>query len=95
MTLAFEMLCLLLAYSAFCRAVHVGPHVLLRVRLVVTLVGAAAFGGILLPFYGWVPDLFHVVLVTVMWLYMTAFAKAWPPRGAPEQLQRRPKTQTP
>lgn len=74
----FELMCFALAYSAFCRAVHVDGAILLRVRVAITGIAGAAFYGMYKPVTGWVPDELHFALVGAAWWYMVAFAKAWP-----------------
>jgi len=88
MNILFAVLCVALAYSAFCRAVHLDKGAMLRIRWAVTGVGSTAFYGLYLAFTGWQPDAVHIILVLVFWLYMTAFAKTWPPQGMPPRMRR-------
>ena len=88
MNVLFAVLCVALAYSAFCRAVHLNRSALLRIRWAVTLIGGIAMYGLYRTITGWMPDGMHVLLVGAFWLYMTAFAKAWPAGTVPPQMQR-------
>lgn len=89
MTILFAALCLALAYGAFCRATHLNKGALLRIRWAVTGIGAIALYGLYLTVAtSWQPDLVHVLLVAVFWLYMMAFAKTWPAFGIPPQMHK-------
>lgn len=93
MNFLFEMLCVGLAYSAFCRAVHLDTSAMLRVRIAVTATGAVAMYALYLRFAGWRPDHMHVILIGAAWFYLVALAKPWA-GGMPPQLKKRPNNET-
>ena len=100
MTILFAALCLALAYGAFCRATHLNKTAMLRIRWAVTAIGGIALYGLYLTVAtSWQPDLVHVLLVAVFWLYMLAFSKTWPAFGIPPQMhkthRRKPGEQAP
>jgi len=84
----FQILCLALAYSAFCRATHLNKAAMLRLRWAVTIIGSAALFGLYRSLTGWQPDIVHLVFAAAFWLYMTAFSKTWPASGVPPQMHR-------
>ncbi len=84
--LVWELLCLALLYSVFCRLVHTTRATRLAVRLAIFNLGAVALVGIGAPVYGWVPDVV-VVLVTAACLLMQIVAARHWRQGVPAQFQ--------
>lgn len=93
MNFLFELLCCGLAYSAYCRAVHLDTSAMLRVRIAVTATSAVALYALYLRFTGWQPDHVHVILVGAAWFYLIALAKPWV-SGMPPQLKKRTNNET-
>jgi multisubunit Na+/H+ antiporter MnhG subunit len=72
----WEVLCLALLWTVFCRSVHITKAVRLEIRLAVFAVGLAALFGLGAPAYGWVPDLVVMVIVLAFVLQQLALAHA-------------------
>lgn len=94
MNLLFEVLCVGIGYSAFCRAVHLDLSAMRRVRVAVTAIASMAVYGLYLRFTGWQPDHVHVLLLSVTWLYLAALSRPWALSGLPAQLKKRHKHET-
>jgi hypothetical protein len=89
MSVLFAVLCIALAYGAFCRATHLNKAVMLRIRYAVTAVGSIALYGLYkVVATSWEPDTLHVLLVAVFWCYLLAFSKTWPAYGIPPYMHR-------
>jgi hypothetical protein len=92
-TLLWELLCVALFWSVFCRSVRVDKTTMLDVRIALWLVGLASLSGLGAPLYGWTPDLVTLIIVGAVVVMQAVMATHWQ-HGVPYQFihkQHRPK----
>ena len=83
----WELLCIALLYSVFCRLVHTSKKsTKFDVRLTIYSLGLAAIVGIGAPLYGWRPD-FVVFVMTATCLAMQIVAARHWRQGVPNPFQ--------
>lgn len=80
----WELLCIALFWSVFCRSVRVDTTTRLDVRLALWAVGVAALIGLGAPLYGWVPDKVVLIIVGAIVIMQTVMAQLWH-QGVPHQ----------
>lgn len=81
--LVWEVLCVALLWSAFCRSVLVDKTTRTDVRLAVWGIGIASLVGIAAPLYGWEPDIVTMGIVFAIVCMQAVMAKHWK-NGVPE-----------
>jgi len=70
--IVWEVLCLALFYSVFCRSVRTSHTTKIDVRIAIFCMGVASLVGLGAPVYGWEPDwivlmlLFSIVLMQIV-----------------------------
>ena len=82
--LAWEIVCLALFWSVFCRSVITDHTTRYWVRLSLLLMGVAAMAGMVAPIYGWVPDFVVLGIVLAVVFMQGVMARAWG-QGVPAQ----------
>jgi hypothetical protein len=82
--LLWEVLCVALFWSVFCRSVRVDKTTRLDVRLALWAVGLSALAGLAAPFYGWAPDWVTVGIVAGVVAMQSVMAHHWRD-GVPRQ----------
>lgn len=82
--LLWEVTCLALFWSVFCRSVLVNKTTRLDIRLSLFAMGIASLVGIAAPLYGWAPDWVVLVIVLAVVIMQGVMAKAWR-HGVPRQ----------
>lgn len=75
--IAWEVLCLALLWSVFCRSVRTSTTTKISIRLAIWLLGLSALTGLGAPVYGWEPDLVTFVMVTSIVILQLATAHHW------------------
>ena len=80
----WDVLCISLLYTVFCRSVRTDKTTRISVRLVMWLVGLASLLGISMPFYGWSPDWITVAILTPLVLMQFVMSRHWV-HGVPSQ----------
>lgn len=76
--LAHELLCVILIFTVFCRAVRMDHTVRLDVRLAFFLLGVVACIGVPAPLiWGFEPNAFTLLLVGVVALVQTVTSRYW------------------
>ena len=85
--LYWELLCLALLYSVFCRLVHTSVSTRLDVRLSIFALGLASLVGLGAPLYGWEPDLVVLCITVASVAMQLVSARHWR-KGVPEQFNR-------
>lgn len=80
----WELLCVALFWSVFCRSVRVDTTTRLEIRLALLAVGVAALVGMAAPLYDWVPDLVTLIIVSAIVIMQTVMAQLWR-HGVPHQ----------
>lgn len=80
----WELLCIGLFWSVFCRSVRVDKTTRLDVRLALWLVGIAALVGMGSTLYGWLPDGVTLVIVGAVVVMQVVMARHWR-HGVPRQ----------
>lgn len=73
----WELTCLALFWSVFCRSVLVNTTTRLDVRLSLFAMGLAALVGIAAPVYGWVPDWVVQIIVLAVVVMQAVMASSW------------------
>lgn len=73
----WELLCMALFWSIFCRSIKVDQTTKLDVRLALWGVGVAALAGIGAPIYGWHPDCVTIAIVTAIVVMQVVMAQHW------------------
>lgn len=77
-TLIFwELLCVALLWSVFCRSVRVDTTTRIEIRLALQIVGIAALIGLGAPLYGWVPDVVTMIIVGAIVIMQAVMAQLW------------------
>ncbi len=84
--LLWELLCLGLLWSVFCRLVRTSEQTRFAVRLSIFFLGVAALVGLGAPLYGWAPDPIVFVITWACLNMQIVAARHWR-KGAPEQFQ--------
>jgi len=82
--LVWEITCLALFWSVFCRSVLTDQTTRWSVRLSLLLMGVAAMVGMAAPVYGWAPDLVVLCIVLAVVFMQGVMARAWG-QGVPFQ----------
>lgn len=82
--IVWELTCLALFWSVFCRSVLTNQTTRLDVRVSLLLMGIAAMVGLVAPIYGWVPDFVVLTIVLAVVVMQGVMAKAWG-QGVPSQ----------
>ncbi len=82
--LVWELLCMALLYSVFCRLVHTSKTTRLDVRVSIFGLGLASLVGIGAPLYGWEPDVVALCITTATVAMQLVAARHWR-KGVPEQ----------
>ena len=80
----WEVMCIALFWSVFCRSVRVDATTRLDVRIALWLVGIASLVGLGAPLYGWVPDVVTSVIVGAVVIMQAVMAHHWN-HGVPNQ----------
>ena len=83
--IVWELTCLALFWSVFCRSVLTNQTTRLDVRVSLLLMGIAAMVGLVAPIYGWVPDFVVLTIVLAVVVMQGVMAKAWG-QGVPPTL---------
>ena len=83
---AWELLCLGLLWSVFCRLVRTSTLTLFSVRLSIFGLGCAALIGLGAPLYGWEPDAVVFVITGACLLMQIVAARHWR-KGVPGPFQ--------
>jgi hypothetical protein len=73
----WEILCLALFWSVFCRSVIANATTRVEIRLVLWAVGLSALLGMAAPLYGWAPDRVTLIMVSTFVLMQTVMAQLW------------------
>lgn len=81
----WEITCLALFWSVFCRSVLTSQTTRVNVRLSLLLVGLASLVGMVAPLYGWAPDYVVLGIVAAVVYMQGVMAKPWG-QGVPHQL---------
>ena len=78
-----ELLCGILFYTVFCRAVRINKDVRLDVRIAFQFMGMVACAGVVAPVaWKWAPDLMSVSLLLSICIVQVVTARYWD--GVPE-----------
>ncbi len=77
MVLIWEVLCMALFVSVFCRSVRVGTTTRLDVRIALWMVGMGSLVGMGAPLYGWQPDVVTLIIVTAGVVMQSVMAHHW------------------
>lgn len=78
MLIAHELLCLVLIFTVFCRAVRMNSSVRVDVRLAFFLLGAVACVGVPAPWvWGFNPNAFALMLMAVIALVQIVTSRYW------------------
>lgn len=80
----WEVLCIALFYSAFCRLVKTEKTTRLDVRIAVFLLGIASLVGLGAPLYDWTPDIVSLIILGAVVLMQAVTARHWV-HGVPHQ----------
>lgn len=75
--LYWEMLCVALFWSVFCRAVLMDRTTRFDVRLSLVMLGTSALVGAVAPLYGWSPDWVTLTMVTAITVLQSVMATHW------------------
>ena len=86
--IAWDILCLALFWSVFCRSVRTDKTTKLDVRIAIYLVGLSSLLGFGAPLYGWEPDVVTLLIVTSIVIMQVTMAKHWG-QGVPERFVER------
>lgn len=73
----WEVLCLALLWSVFCRLIHVDKTTKPEVRAVLVVAGLAALIGIGVPLYGWLPDGITLIVLGPLVSMELVLSKNW------------------
>lgn len=73
----WEVICLLLFWSVFCRSLRTSIKTRLDIRLSLWLVGVASLFGLGAPLYGWVPNVVSLVMVGSVAILQIVMSKHW------------------
>ena len=84
--LVWELLCVALLWSVFCRLVRTNAATLLVVRVSIYQLGLFALCGIAAPMYGWQPDTMVLALIWGCLCMQVVAARHWR-NGVPPQFQ--------
>lgn len=80
----WQLLCIALFWSVFCRSVWTTPTTRIEIRLALLAVGLSALVGMAAPLYGWLPDLVTMIIVGAIVIMQTVMAQLWR-HGVPHQ----------
>ncbi|MFZ2309590.1 MAG: hypothetical protein WAW73_19660 [Rhodoferax sp.] len=80
----WEIMCMALLWSVFCRSVRADKTTKLDVRLALLAVGTSALAGMAAPVYGWVPDRVTLAIVGAIVFMQAVMAQHWR-HGVPHQ----------
>lgn len=75
--LVWEVTCLALFWSVFCRSVLVGPGTRRDIRLALLLCGLASILGIAAPLYGWQPTLIGCMVLGGNVIWQIVVSRHW------------------
>jgi len=82
--IAWEILCMVLFWSVFCRSVRVDKTTKLDIRIAIYLVGLSSLLGLGAPLYEWEPDAVTLSIVASIVVMQVVMAKHWG-QGVPER----------
>ena len=80
----WELLCVALFWSVFCRSVRTDRTTKLDIRIVLLLVGLGSLLGLGAPLYGWEPDSVTILIIASIVSMQVVTAQHWA-RHVPEQ----------
>ena len=86
--LLWEIMCLALVWSVFCRSTLVDITTRPDVKLALRLLGLAAVAGMALPLYGYMPTWEHIGIATIAVFVQALTARNWR-HGVPRQFTKR------
>ena len=95
MIIAHEILCLMLFYSVFCRAVRMDKSTRVDIRIALQILGTVAAIGVAVPLHWstWRPDWFTLAMLASITALQLVTAYHWT-RGVPERFIKPPKGPT-
>jgi len=73
----WEVLCLALFWSVFCRSVRTSASTKFDIRVAIFLVGLSSLVGLGAPLYGWEPDTVTLAIVTSIVVMQVVMAQHW------------------
>jgi hypothetical protein len=73
----WELLCLALFWSVFCRTVRVDTTTKPDIRVALWAVGTSALVGIAAPIYGWEPDNVTLIMISAIVVMQSVMAQHW------------------
>ena len=79
----WEVLCLALFWSVFCRSVRTSTTTRLDVRVAILLVGLGSLAGLGAPLYDWEPDDITLYIIGSVVIMQVVMARHWG-KGVPE-----------
>ena len=82
--IVWEMLCLALFWSVFCRSVRMDKTTKIDIRVSIWLLGLASLLGFGAPLYGWEPDFVTLIIIGAGVLMQAIMAQHWT-NGVPER----------
>lgn len=80
----WELLCLALFWSVFCRSVRMDKTTKLDIRVSIWLLGLASLLGFGAPLYGWEPDFVTLIIIGAGVLMQAIMAQHWT-NGVPDR----------
>lgn len=84
----WEVLCLALWWSVFCRSVRTSTTTRLDVRVAIFLVGVGSLLGLGAPLYEWEPDTITLYIIGSVVIMQVVAAQHWG-KGVPEHFVKR------
>ena len=82
--IVWEMLCVALFWSVFCRSVRMDKTTKIDIRVSIWLLGLASLAGFGAPLYGWEPDSITLLIVGAAVLMQAIMAQHWS-HGVPDR----------